>query len=165
MGSEIPHGGVNWPVGHEPLGADVYARNTTDAAAPVEAVWSWLVQPDRWNAFYRNALRVRHVAGPWPRLALGSEFSWITFGAPVTTTVTECDPPHRLGWTGRGLGATGHHGWLLEPAATGCRILTEETQRGIAVRLLRPVLAPAMRTMHQRWVEGAAHIAESGRRP
>jgi hypothetical protein len=101
----------------------------------------------------------------WPQLTLGSEFSWITFGAPVTTVVTEFAPPLRLAWTGRGLGSSGHHAWLLNPLPTGCQIITEETQRGRTVRVVRPVLTPAMRSMHQRWVEGAAKIAESGQQP
>jgi hypothetical protein len=84
----------------------------------------------------------------------------------VTTEITEFEPPHRLAWTGSGLGAVGHHGWVLTPSSSGVsEIHTEETQRGRAVSLLAPALRPAMRHFHQRWAEGAARIAESGRRP
>jgi hypothetical protein len=38
-------------------------------------VWAWLVRPDNWNTYYGNVLRVRHVSGPWPEIALGSMFS------------------------------------------------------------------------------------------
>ena len=152
---------VRWPPGHEPAGADVHAVNVTESSAPPEAVWAWLVRPDRWNAFYGNALRIRHISGPWPELDMGTTFRWITFGAPVTTEVTECEPHARLAWTGHGLGAVGHHAWVLDPTPSGgTRITTEETQRGLAVKLLGPVLRPAMRWQHQRWVEGAARIAE-----
>ena len=156
---------VVWPPGHDPAGADVHERNVADSAAGPEAVWAWLVRPDRWSVFYANAWRVRPLGGPCPVLGLGSRFSWITFGAPVTTEVTEFEPPNRLAWTGRGLGAVGHHAWLIEPAGRGCRIVTEETQRGLAVRLAAPGLRPAMRHFHQEWVDAVARIAESGLRP
>lgn len=156
---------VRWPAGHEPAGAALYEVNACTSGADPEAIWAWLVRPDRWREFYGNALRVRHRAGPWPELALGTRFSWVTFGAPVTTEVTELEAPYRLAWTGRGLGSVGHHGWVLTPTATGCEIRTEETQRGRAVGLLGPVLRPALRHFHQRWVEDAARIAETGRRP
>ncbi len=44
----------------------------------------------------------------------------------------------------------------------GAAIHTEETQRGLAVKLLRPALRPAMRHLHQRWADGLARIAEGG---
>lgn len=156
---------VRWPAGHEPAGAALHEVNVCSSSADPEAVWAWLVRPDHWREFYVNALRVRHVTGPWPELALSTRFSWITFGAPVTTEVTEFEAPHRLAWTGHGLGAVGHHAWVLTATAGGCEIHTEETQRGRAVSLLAPLLGPVMRRFHQRWVEGAARIAESGRRP
>ena len=104
-------------------------------------MWAWLVRPDRWDVFYANAWRVLPLDGPWPVLGLGSRFRWITFGAPVTTEITEFEAPHRLGWTGTGLGAVGHHAWLIEPTGAGCRIVTEQ------------------------WVDAAARIAESGLEP
>lgn len=153
-------GDIDWPAGHEPAGADLDVRNETTTTASPDAVWRWLERPDQWHRFYRNAWRPRPVAGSWPRLTRGSEFRWITFGAPVTTVVTEYAPPYALAWTGHGLGAVGHHAWRLVPRGDGCRIVTEETQRGRAVRLLAPVLRPAMVRLHQSWVEGLARIAE-----
>ena len=152
---------VRWPAGHQPEGARLHQANRSSSSAGCEAVFARLVRPDRWRDFYPNVFRVRHRGGPWPELALGSSFTWITFGAPVTTEVTEFEPPHRLAWTGRGLGAVGHHAWLLTPTAGGCEILTEETQRGAAIALLGPVLRPAVRHFHQRWVDGVARIAET----
>lgn len=157
---------VRWPAGHEPAGAAINEVNTGTSHAAPQAVWAWLVRPDRWTAYYGNARRVRHLAGPWPEIALGSRFSWVTFGAPVTTEITEFEPFERLAWTGSGLGSRGHHAWVLTARPGGrTDIYTEETQRGTASKLLSPALAPAMRRMHQRWVDNLAHIAESGRRP
>lgn len=154
---------VHWPAGHGPEGASIHVANETLSSAPPEAVWGWLVRPERWRDYYDNARRVRSRSGAWPQVELGSVFSWVTGGVPVTTTITELEPFRRLAWTGQGLGAVGHHAWLLtETPHGGTRILTEETQRGAVLRLLRPVLQRSMGAAHQRWVEGLARAAETG---
>ncbi|WP_301149832.1 SRPBCC domain-containing protein [Mycobacterium simiae] len=157
---------IEWPAGHEVAGAAIHETNVGVSRAAPEAVWAWLVRPDRWGDYYGNAWLVRSCGGRWPEVTLGSRFSWVTFGAPVTTEITEYEPLRRLAWTGSGLGSRGHHAWVLTARTDGgTDIRTEETQRGAASKLLSPVLAPAMRRMHQRWVDNLARIAESGRRP
>lgn len=156
---------VVWPAGHQPADATIHVVNRGFSAAPPEAVWAWLVRPDRWHRYYRNAYRMRHLAGAWPRIEMGSRFSWITFGVPVTTEVTELVAAERLAWTGTGLGSRGHHGWVLTPSNGGTEILTAETQHGVAARLVAPILTAAMRRQHQRWVDNLALIAASGESP
>jgi hypothetical protein len=161
-----PPAEVRWPVGHEPAGAGVHVVNHTTSTAATDAVWAWLVRPDTWGSFYSNARRVRPRSGPWPEIAAGSVFTWTTFNARVTTTITEFEPFERLAWTGGGLGAVGHHAWLLATRPDGgTTISTEETQRGRVVDVMRPLLRRRMATMHQRWVEGLAQRAETGERP
>jgi hypothetical protein len=143
----------------------LHVRNSTDCSASAEAVWAWLVRPDHWHRFYRNAKRIRPVNGPWPELRTGSRFRWITFGVPAVSEVTDCQPAHRLAWSGGTLGVRGHHVWLLETTAAGCRVTTEETQRSPAVHLLAPTLRSMLSRQHQRWVEGVARIAETGELP
>ncbi len=151
---------VRWPAGHAVPDADLHVVNRGSSTATPQQIWAWLARPDRWGEIYPNAWRIRHREGPWPQVALGSSFSWITFGAPVTTTITEYEPFERLAWTGSGLGARGHHAWILSARDDGgCEILTVETQHGAVVRLLRPALAPAMLRFHQRWVDALANIA------
>lgn len=131
---------IHWPTEHAVAGADIHAVNSATSTA--------------------CAQRVRHLARPWPELRLGSRFSWITLAAPVTTTVDEYEPFERLAWSGTGPGARGHHAWLLRRApGGGCEILTEETQHGLPVRILRPVLRPAMQRQHQRWVDALGRCA------
>ncbi len=121
---------VRWPAGHEPLGAALHEVNTCRSSADPDAICAWLVRPDHWREFYGNALRVRHRAGPWPELALGTRFSWITFGAPVNTEITELEAPYRLAWTGSGLGSVGHHGWVLTPTEEGVRFAPRKPSAG-----------------------------------
>jgi len=157
---------VTWPVGHEPAGASIYAINDAHSKASQEAVWSWLVRPDKWHTFYRNGRHARPKNGPWPEVALGSKFTWITFGAPCTSTVTQFEPFEKFAFTGGGMGAEGHHAWLLTDDGNGGTIIhCEETQRGKAIGMLAPVIQSLMISQHQKWVDNLARIAESGRRP
>jgi hypothetical protein len=157
---------IDWPDIHRPAGAAIYETNTAMAQATPEAAWAWLVRPDRWSEFYSNVGNVRHISGPWPAIALGTTFSWVTFHTKVTTEVTEFVPFRRLAWTGGGLGSTGHHAWLLTATDDGqTEIHTEETQRGTASRLFAPMLRRNMRTWHQNWVDQLALIAATERRP
>jgi Polyketide cyclase / dehydrase and lipid transport len=154
---------VRWPKGHEPEGASIYVSNKTVTTADPELVWAWLTRPEQWHRFYSNAKRIRHRSGEWPQLRLGSKFSWITFGALVTTEITEFEPFKRLAWTGEGMGATAHHAWLLD--ADEWEIVTEETQGGFLPKLVRPMMRPQMLRQHQRWLDQLARLAESGESP
>jgi hypothetical protein len=95
-------------------------------------------------------------------LGIGSRFRWTVLGVPVETTVAECDPPHRLAWNGTGLGAAAYHSWDIEPTPTGCRVVTEETQRGAIPALLRVLLRPLLRFTQVRWLDALARVAVGG---
>jgi hypothetical protein len=157
---------VRWPDAHVPQGASIYVSNHTRTTADPELVWAWLIRPEQWSRFYGNAKRIRHRSGPWPELAMGSRFSWVTFGASVTTEITEFEPFKRLAWTGvAALGSTAHHAWLLDADGPEWEIVTEETQRGFLPKLVRPGMRPAMLRQHQRWIDQLARLAESGEKP
>lgn len=157
---------VRWPEGHAPQGADIHVVNRATSAAGAQEIWAWLVRPELWGRYYANARLIRPQAGAWPTLETGSRFRWLTFGALVSTTVTECEPLQRLAWSGGGLGSVGHHAWVISERGPGeTLITTEETQRGTPVRLLAPVLRPAMLHWHQRWADALARIAETGPPP
>lgn len=105
------------------------------------------------------------MAGPAPALALGTRFRWTVLGVPVETIVEECEPPHRLAWSGTGLGAAAYHSWDLEPTPSGCRVITEETQRGMLPSLLRFVLRPLLSFTQERWLADLAKAAAGGGTP
>ena len=83
---------VRWPMANAPEFASIHVANSTRTTADPGIIWDWLTRPEQWHRFYANAKRIRHRSGPWPRLGLGSRFSWITFGALVTTEITEFEP-------------------------------------------------------------------------
>lgn len=108
---------------------------------------------------------MRILSGPAPALAIGTRFRWTVLGVPVETVVRECTAPTRLAWSGTGLGAAAYHSWDLAPVAGGCRVVTEETQRGLVPSLLRFVLRPLLRFTQVRWLDDLARAATAGPPP
>jgi hypothetical protein len=151
---------VRWPPGMEPEIAPVYTRNELEMEAPPVAVWRWLVRATAWPDWYANSRNVV-IDGGGTDLAPGARFHWTTFHVRVHTVVEEFVPEERLAWSGKGLGARGYHGWVIEPRTTGCRVVTEETQHGLVPSLGRLYLRRGLLREHQRWLEGLARMARS----
>ena len=153
-----------WPDDLTPARADLHVHNQLETNASPAAIWQWLIAAPKWHELYSNCRGLR-IEGGADTLALGTRFTWWTFGAHVSTTVDAFEPNRYLAWTGGGLGARGHHAWLLEPNDSGCRFVTEETQRGLVVKALAPALRRGLRHFHQRWLEGLANAAQAGPPP
>lgn len=152
---------VHWPPGFEPARAPVFSHNELEIAVPPATVWAWLVAAPRWPELYANCTRMR-ITGGGDRLADRTRFTWRTFGVAVDTTVDGFVPERYLSWTGRGLGARGHHVWLIAPTPNGCRVVTEETQIGFVAKVLAPPLRRGLVREHQRWLEGFARAGLLG---
>lgn len=152
---------ARWPDEARPEVSPVYSRRAVEVAAPGATVFAWLTHAQRWPEWYSQCGGVRILAGPGPVLGLGSHFRWSVLGVSVVTTVEEHDSPHRLAWSGTGLGAAAYHSWDVEPTATGCRVITEETQRGALPSLLRVVLRPLLSFTQERWLADLAKVAST----
>jgi uncharacterized protein YndB with AHSA1/START domain len=152
---------ARWPDEARPEVSPVYSRREVEVAAPVATVFAWLTHAERWPEWYSQCGSVKILGGPAPVLGTGSHFRWSVLGVAVETTVEECDPPHRLAWRGTGLGATAYHSWDIEPTPTGCRVITEETQRGAVPSLLRVVLRPLLSFTQERWLADLAKVAST----
>lgn len=125
-------------------------------------IWPWLVRATRWPTYYANCRDVQFVSGRGPDLEKGTVFRWRTFGVPVETRVEEFVPFERLSWSGRGLGARGFHSWVLVNEAGRCRVVTEETQRGVIPYVCRLPFRRMLLHQHQLWLKGLAHVAAKG---
>jgi uncharacterized protein YndB with AHSA1/START domain len=156
---------IRWPEQHRPEVSALYAVNELQIAAPPDRVFAWLRRPDLWPSYYGNSRFVKHLEGPWPEVELGSRFRWFTFGVMVQSVIVEFEPPERLAWSAKELGATGHHGWVLSGRDGGTFVRTEETQRGWGMQLAKPVMSRLMVRYHQKWIEGLARVAAEGPPP
>lgn len=156
---------VIWPERYDPRTSAIYALNDIDVKAPPELVWKLLVDAEHWCSYFPAEDQVRILSGE-SELALGTRYSRVTVGYPMSLVVTECVPGRRLGWAttvdGDETGSSAYHGWVITPRKDGCHLLTEETQQGpFFVELIGRLHPGALYRYHQDWVERLARAAEA----
>ena len=156
---------MKWPIGMEPENVPVYARNEIVIAAPPPTVWRWLCRAELWPSWYSNCSAMTIDSPPGHHeLESGTEFTWKTFGAQIHSRVLVFEPNRELGWDAHGI-LTAYHGWTLESEDSGCRVITEETQRGFVPTIARWYLRGMLVRGHQTWVEELKRVAEVGAPP
>lgn len=156
---------VIWPERYHPRSSAIYALNDIDVKAPPEVVWKLLVDAERWVRYFPAEDQVKILSGE-RELALGTRYSRVTVGYPMSLEVTECVPGRRLAWStvvdGDETGSSAYHGWVITPTKDGCHLLTEETQQGpFFVELIGRRYPGALYRYHQEWVESLARAAEA----
>ena len=105
---------ISWPVGFDPVHADLFAHNAVIVDASAESVWAKLIAAATWPTWYSNASDVV-INDPSDQLGEDVSFNWTTFGLKITSKVAEFDPHARLGWYGDGDQLRAYHTWLLDP--------------------------------------------------
>jgi hypothetical protein len=163
-----------WPAGFAPGTTPIFAHNELSIAAAPAQVFAALLDARAWPSYYENASRVQLPAGS-ERLGPGTRFRFTTFGVSFDARVTLFEPERALGWTCQGGFPTlsVHHRWLLEPVASGTRVVTEETNFISALRWLPPLnrwfnallersgTREALPAAHQRWLTVLKERVES----
>lgn len=156
---------VIWPERYDPKTSAIYALNDIDVKAPPEVVWKLLVDAENWSSHFPAEDQVRILTGE-PELALGTRYSRVTVGFPMSLIVTECVTGRRLAWSTTvdddETGSSAYHGWVITPTADGCHLLTEETQQGPwFLDVIGRKHPGALYRYHQEWVESLARAAEA----
>lgn len=125
--------------------APVVAEAGISIAAPLETVWSILVDLESWPRWNRSVTRMR-LNGP---LQVGTTFDWTGGGSKIASRIEEVDAPLRIVWSGRTLGIRALHVWTFAAEGTGTRVVTVESFAGGLVRLFpglfRKLLDKALR--------------------
>jgi len=146
--------GIRWLRGFEPASSPVHVVNRIETTTAPAIAWARLVNASGWPAIYANASLVKVEGGG--DLFAGARFRWKTFGVALESEVKEFVPETRIAWLATGLGVQAYHAWLITPTATGCTILTEETQHGLVARSGRLIFPGRMERWHQKWLEALA---------
>ncbi|MFE2964129.1 SRPBCC domain-containing protein [Streptomyces sp. NPDC059340] len=154
---------VNWPQRYDQKTSALYALNNIDVKAPPEVVWKLLVDAENWSSYFPPEDQVK-ILGDETVLELGTTYSRVTVGFPMTLNVTEYEP--FISWEttvdGDETGSSAYHGWVITPTKNGCHVLTEETQQGpFFLEELGHKHPGALYRYHQDWVERLARAAEA----
>ena len=156
---------VIWPAPYDPKTSAIYALNDIDVNAPADVVWKLLVDAENWSSYFPPEDHVKILSGE-AELALGTKYTRTTVGFPMHLVVTEFEQGRRLAWStlvdGDETNSSAYHGWVITPTASGCHVLTEETQQGpFFLEELGRKNPGALYRYHQDWVERLALAAEA----
>jgi Polyketide cyclase / dehydrase and lipid transport len=143
---------INWPEGFAPKEADAFVHNEIFIKAPARVIWSNLVNAKKWPTWYSNAADVQITEDDGGRLGPKSQFTWKTFGFPVSSQIKEFVPNTRVAWFGDGTGIRAYHTWLIIEKGDGCDVVTEETQNGPAAIAFNLTQPKAMYDGHDWWL-------------
>ena len=150
---------IHWPDQYHPDRCAVHVVNRLEMDVTCEQAWHKLVRPLDWPNWYPNASNVELINTTTEALAKGNRFRWKTFGVTIECKVEECKPFERLAWSSESFGMKVYHAWLLQPTATGCIVLTEETQKGFIPRIAKILMPKRMHKFHQIWLENLNKVA------
>ena len=151
---------IIFPPEFEPTNCPVHVRNEISINASPEKVWNELIRVKNWHEYYFNASKVDFLNEAGEDLTAKTKFKWKTFGASLISNVEEFVPYTRLAWNAKGIGVWVYHAWLLVPTATGCHLITEESQHGFICRLGKIFMPNRMYNYHQIWLEKLKELVE-----
>jgi len=153
---------MRWPEEMSSERAVVSVQNEIIIPAAPGRVWRWLCRATRWPEWYSNCtwIKLRNETGS--DLKLNTAFMWKTFGVRVRSIVKVFEPERELGWDATAFGLRAYHGWELEPAGDGCRVVTAERQVGPLTTMGRWYLRRALMREHQNWLESLRQVSIGG---
>lgn len=138
--------------------APVLARAEAEIAADPDTVWEVLTAFEDWPSWNPDVSSVS-LEGD---IAEGTAFRWKAGRVTINSTLRQVERPRTLAWTGKTTGIDAVHVWRLEPRDGGTLVRTEESWKGLLVRLLR---GPMRKSLQKAVDGGLQHLkAEAERR-
>ncbi|GAA4405163.1 hypothetical protein GCM10023187_23310 [Nibrella viscosa] len=129
--------------------APVQTRDTVQINAPVDVVWRALSDVAGWPERYDF---IRETQPPTD-LRANELFRWRTTKLRLTSTILTVTPRQTLGWQGRRYGVTVRHYWHFQPTPEGgTLVVSEESQRGLLVSLLKQRFRRSLREGSRKWL-------------
>jgi hypothetical protein len=151
---------IIWPAGHSPASALVFAQNTVEISASPHQVWSLLIDCVDWPRWYKHCSDVSILRGG-PLLDANAKFRFKTLGFYFEPEIETFEPYRMLVWSAKGpAGTSGSHAWYIDPTPGGCRVITEESQKGLLLLLRRSQMRTRLLASHEEWVRSLKEIAE-----
>jgi hypothetical protein len=157
---QIPDSRIVWPPHYAPASSIVFAQNNIDIAATPERVWSLLIDCVQWPSWYKHCTDVSMLRGG-PLLSAQSKFRFKTLGFYFEPDIETFEPFKTLIWSAKGpAGTRGAHAWYIERKTGGCRVITEEAQRGVLLAFIGGRTRRTLLTSHEEWLRALKVLAE-----
>ncbi|RZK22385.1 MAG: polyketide cyclase/dehydrase [Hymenobacter sp.] len=137
--------------------APVHSKHTLRIEAPAERVWQVLSQINAWPTWQPD-IAYAHLPGPAQN---GARFEWSASGyLPIHSTLHTVEPGVSFGWSATAFGSFAVHNWQFSSQEGYTEVTAEETMEGWLVRLLRPIMQPALDQGNARWLARLKQAAE-----
>jgi hypothetical protein len=96
-----------------------------------------------------------------PLLSAQSKFRFKTLGFYFEPDIETFEPFKMLIWSAKGpAGTRGAHAWYIERKTGGCRVITEEAQRGLLLAFIGGRTRRTLLTSHEEWLRALKGLAE-----
>lgn len=129
--------------------APVRSKHTIRIEAPAEQAWQVLSQVNAWPAWQPD-IAYAHLLGPAQK---GARFDWSASGyLPIHSTLHTVEPGVAFGWSASAFGSFAVHNWQFSSQEGYTEVTAEETMEGWLVRLLQPIMQPALDRGNARWL-------------
>lgn len=159
---QVPDSRIVWPAEHPPASSMVFAQNVIEIVATPDTVWALLIDCVKWPLWYKHCSDVSIVRGG-PLLSANTKFRFKTLGFYFAPDIDVFEPSRMLVWSAKGpVGTSGAHAWYIEPTPGGCRVITEEAQKGLLLFFLRSRTRGTLLTSHEEWLRALKALAEAG---
>jgi uncharacterized damage-inducible protein DinB/uncharacterized protein YndB with AHSA1/START domain len=140
--------------------SDFYVHNEIEINATPEQVWQLLVRAKDWIQWYDGIQNIRFEDSAQEALAKDTKVFWNSMGQSLNNTVVEFKPYQALAWQFNEAKIQGHHAWVIIPTATGCRVITDESQTGRLAKLQKIFLPKKLMKQHDKWLRLLKREAE-----
>ncbi len=151
---------INWPAAFDPRVSDFYVHNEIEINATPEQVWQLLVHAKEWTQWYDGIQDIRFDDSTQQVLAKDTKVCWKSMGQSLNNTVVEFKPYQALAWQFSEAKIQGHHAWVILPTASGCRVITDESQTGKLAKLQKIFLPKKLMKQHDKWLRLLKQEAE-----
>lgn len=143
---------INWPKNYEPSKSKFYVHNEIEINAKPEKVWGFLVDALKWQTWYKGAKNVSFTNQTDSLINASSIFKWETMGLKFQSTIKQFEPHRLLAWESQKKSIQGFHVWLIVPTATGCKVITDESQNGWLTFFEKTFQRKKLKNLHDVWL-------------
>lgn len=152
---------ISWPKGYDPSESRFHVHNSIDIDADPDVVWGILTDAMNWERWYSGASKISLINPDETILTATSNFKWKTMGIHFETEIKEYIPGQLLAWESSKRSIRGYHVWLIVPTATGCRVITEESQNGWLTFFEKLFQGHKLERLHGDWLASLKILAET----